>query len=138
MRRAEWLPRLTAYLSSIRSKPFHPVTHNCAVFTLGVIEAVRGIAPDAVLCGIGLELPQTEAGVRRLLLEQGDMRGVAERFFGCPPDAAVLNARRGDIALMDGKDGDTLGVVDNGAVVILTAKGLERHPIMRARGFWKL
>lgn len=138
MRQAEWLGRLTAYLTAVRSKPFHPVDHNCAVFILGVIEAVRGLKAEQLLIGVGLCLPDTEFGVKRMLVEHGDMRGIAEKFFGCPPRKDILNAARGDIVLMDGTDGDTLGVVDNGAAVILTANGLERHPIMQARGFWKL
>lgn len=139
MRHPEWGRRLTEYLHTIRQTPYDPVKHNCGCFALGVIEAVRGQPPSETLSALGIEaMPETDIGVKRLLIERGDMRNLASEFFGYPPSKGVLSANRGDIVVMPGEGGDTLGVVDNGAALVLTSAGLERHPIRDALGYWNV
>lgn len=139
MRHAEWGKRLTAYLHGIRATPYDPVKHNCGCFALGVIESVRGQPPGETLATLGLDaMPDTEIGVKRLLVERGDMGRIAAAFFGREPSTDVLSAQRGDIAVLPGETGDSLGVVENGAVLVLTSGGLERHSIREAMGYWNV
>ena len=135
MRHPEWPARLAAYLADVQQKPYHPVTHNCAIFALGALEAVTG-RERADLMG-GLELPESEFGVARVLAECGGVRGVATRAIG-EMHAATLTAQRGDVALLDGDGGQTMGVVENGAVVVVTPQGLVRHPLKAMLGFWRV
>lgn len=137
MRHPEWPERLTAYLSEIRSRPYHPVTHNCALFALGALQAVTGRPAQEFLQAAAMDLPDTEMGVKRAIVENGDMRAIASRALG-PISKATLNARRGDIALMEGDGGDTLAIVENGAALVLTPQGIQRHPLTEALGYWNV
>lgn len=134
----DWLERITEYLDGIVGIPYDPVTHNCATFTLGAIEAVTGETVVSVLKRLAIKLPTNELGVTRLLTERGGMRGIACEAFGGEPDPAFLQARRGDIALFDGTDGDTLGVVESGGAICVTPEGLWRFDLSESKGFWRL
>lgn len=139
MRHPDWLPRLHVYLDGARAWQFDPVRANCGIFTLGVIEAVTCKAPAAVLEQLGLEMPDSEIGVARVLADFDGMRGLAEAYFGEPARLDILNAQRGDIAILKGDDGDTLGVVEGaGVVCISSAHGIGRFPLTEAQGFWSL
>lgn len=137
-RRPDWLDRLTVYLDEISGVPYDAVQHNCATFALGVVEAVTGELVADVLARLEITLPTSELGVARLLTDRGGMRGIACAAFGCEPEPGILSARRGDIALFEGIDGDTLGVVENGGAICLTPEGLWRFEISEARGFWRV
>lgn len=136
----DWVERLTAYLEQLRTQPFHPVSNNCALFARGAIEAITGADAITVL---KLEMPLTEIGAARVLLEQGGIRGLAEKFFGMPADPAILQARRGDLAIapadvLVGEDRETIGVVESGGILTVTPSGLWHMPLMHATGFWRL
>lgn len=134
----DWLERLTVYLETVRAQSYHRVDHNCGSFILGVIEAVTGETADEVLSRLDLEMPDSEFGVARVLAERGDMQGLCEAYFGQAADPAKLCARRGDIVLFDGEDGDAIGVMENGGALVLTETGLWHRPLIEARGFWRL
>lgn len=139
MRRQDWLDRLQAYLHSTREWHFDPVRANCAVFAMGVIEAVQGEPAAAVLERLQVDLPDTEMGVARVLASFGGVRGMAEAYCGAPARTDVLNAQRGDLAVLDGDGGDTLGVVEGGGVICVSSKaGISRFPLTDAKGFWRL
>lgn len=137
MRHPDWAERLTAYLDSIRTTPYHPVTHNCGEFALGVVEAVTAESRESILQRAGVTMPDTEFGVTRVLAECGGMSGIVCRVFGEPSDRTLL-AKRGDLAIMDGVGGHTVGVIENGAVLGITPKGVERHPLRQALAFWSI
>lgn len=136
MRARGWEQRLNAYLDGILRARFDRVSFNCAHFILGVVAAVENVEPRLVLERLSAAFPDTEFGVARFLKERGDMGGVAEQYFGRPMNTAMLCARRGDIVLLKGRDGDTLGVVTAGGIVYLTDAGLWTCPITEGLGFW--
>jgi hypothetical protein len=138
MRRKDWLKRLNSFLTQTSKEPYHQTTHNCAHFALGAIEAVTGEIPASVLHRLGIELPSSEIGVTRLLIERGGMRGIAETFFGGEANPCRALAQRGDIAVCDGQDGEVLGVVENCGVICLTPDGLSRFRLSEIKGFWPL
>lgn len=131
-----WEERLNLFLDRNLRVKFDRVQFNCAHFILGVVAAVENIEPRAVLERLDAAFPDTDFGVTRFLKERGDMRGVAERYFGRPMSTAMLCARRGDIALLKGTEGDTLGVVTAGGIVYLTESGLWTCPVTEGLGFW--
>lgn len=138
MRLLDWTERLHACLDARARMPYDPVANNCAMLVLAVIEAVTGITPAEVLAVAGVEMPGTTIGIARVLAEHGGMCGLAEVYFGKTPDPAILCAGRGDLALLDGNEGEVLGVVVNGGVIALTPKGLGTFPLTEAKGFWRL
>lgn len=139
MRRADGIDRLAAYCAAIAGKPFHQTAHNCAIFVLGALEALTTITREEVLARIGVaEIPDTQVGVLRVLAERGGMRGLAEAFFGSPPLPPSICARRGDIAILDGDEGEVLGVVEVNGIIILSPLGLDRAPTSSMKGYWSL
>lgn len=132
----DWAERLAAYLTYVARQPWHPTGWNCAAFAIGALAAQTGAAEREVLTLAGFScLPDTEMGVKRALLERGGMRGIAVAFFKAEPKADRA-AQRGDLALLDGEDGEVLGVVDSGGVVCLTREGLWRFPLRDIKGYW--
>lgn len=137
MKRAPgWEERLNAFLDGALRAKFDRVRFNCAHFILGVVVAVEGVEPKVVLERLNAAFPDTDFGVTRFLRERGDMRGVAEQYFGRPMNTAMLCACRGDIALLKGNDGDALGVVTAGGIVYLSETGLWTCPLTDGLGFW--
>jgi hypothetical protein len=138
MRPNDWCERLDAYLHGILRKPFDKVEYNCGHFIVGAISAVSGKSVSEVLVGASITMPGTELGVVRVLHERGDMKGIARDYFGCEPETAMLLARRGDVALIRGDDGDALGVVDAAGVVAISPTGLVTFKLSDSLGFWKV
>ncbi len=135
--RAEGLARLRAYLETAAAWRFDPVTAHCAHFILGAIEAMTGERAQDVLSRLGIELPENAIGVARVLREHNGMRGIAESYFGAPARVDVLNARHGDIAVLEGDEGETLGIVEGGGVLCVSGTtGLTRTALDEASGFW--
>lgn len=137
----DWEARLLSFLYGVRQQPYDPVAHNCAIFIRGVILAVTG---EDAAARLGLELPDSEAGVVRVLARLGGMRGMAEKFFGVPA-GPVLCARRGDIVIARGEllvpgteDRETLGVAEGGGALCLTPQGLWRFNLADCLGAWSL
>lgn len=137
MRSPQWERRLADYLDGLVSVPFDPVSHNCAVFALGVVEAVTEQTADEVLAVVGVKMPQSEIDVGRILVECSGVTGIASRLLG-DIRQDIGFARRGDIVLFDGIDGDTLGVVEVAGAICLTPSGLRRFPMSEAKGYWSL
>lgn len=138
-RAPDWLPRLNAWLAAEHARRFDPVRAHCAHFVLGALEALTGVKPDEILAQLQIELPDTEEGVRALLAERGGMRGLGLALFGPDLRADGLNARRGDIAILDGDHGETLGVVEGGGVLCAASDtGLARFSLGEIKGYWSL
>lgn len=139
MRAHGWSQRLRVWLESAREWRFDAVQAHCAHFILGALAALTSESQADILLRLGVELPDTEAGVKRVLVERGGMRGLAESYFGCPARTDILNAREGDIAVLEGDDGETLGLVEGGGVLCVQATaGLARFPLSACTGCWRL
>ncbi len=134
------IERLQQHLAAIHALPYDIVQNNCGTFILGALAAFTGQTIEQILARAGVdELPRTERDVARFVIENKDMAGVAARYFGCDPNPAMLQAHRGDIALMPGDDGnDSLGVVEGGGIIHLGVDGLQRSSLTVGRGFWRV
>lgn len=130
----DWEARFYAYLQEVRARPYDPVAHNCAHYILGAVSAITG---DDAAARLGIQLPATELGVARLLVERRGMRGIAEDYFGCAA-AAPLLGRRGDVGITTGEDGEVLGVFDSDGLICLTHEGLWRFSMQECLGSWRL
>lgn len=134
-----WEGRLRLFLNQAASWKFDPVRAHCAHFILGVLEAITERRAAQICDELELELPHDEAGVDTLLLARGGMRGIAKAYFGAEPRTDMLNAREGDIAVLDGERGETLGIVEGGGVLCVASdQGLMRIWLHQAKGFWVL
>lgn len=129
MRRADWAKRLFDYLEAVRSKPFSITTHNCALFVAGAIQAMRDTDPVAEL-GIKLESERDVVNA----LARGGVRGLATEYLGemRPP----LKARRGDVVIKAGTDGETLGVCAGTHALFLCSDGLQTRDLAECEGCW--
>lgn len=137
-RRSDAIERLEKYLTRISALKYDPVQHNCGTFVLGALEVMTTDSVEMILARVGVDVPVSKLGVSRVLAECGGVRGLATRCFGGPGSAAVLCARRGDVAVLDGDDGECLGVVEVGGVICLAPEGLRRFPLSNAKGYWPL
>lgn len=138
-RRQDWAERLAAFLNSEREIPFDPVSHNCITFGLGVIEAITGEAAADIVARLGEAMPESEMDVARILVAHNGVAGLAAECFEADPmTEGFLLAVRGDLVVMKGVDGDTIGVVENGGVMALTNSGLQRFGVDVVTGFWHL
>jgi len=137
--RPERLLLLREWLEIASQWRFDPVQAHCAHFILGALEATTGEPAAGILARLDLALPDSDVGVKRVLINRGGMRGIAESYFGCPARIDILNACEGDIVVLDGDEGETLGLVEGGGVLCVTSTtGLGRFPLSAAKGFWRL
>lgn len=143
MRYPDWEERLHMYLARVRARGWDAVGHNCALFALGAMQAIR---PDAGerFAQLAIDtLPASPLAAARILLERGGVRGLAQAFFGTEL-RPVLHAGRGDVVLADGDqviegsdDGESLGIFDGSQALFVGAGGLQRFPLTACKGCWK-
>jgi hypothetical protein len=142
-RHPDWEPRLHAYLAHERARPWDAVAHNCALFALGAMKAIL-VDADARFERLEIgDLPTSQLGAARILVERGGVRGMAVAFFGTealPP----LHARRGDVVIADGNllvdgsvDGESLGIFDGSQALFVGPSGLQRFGLETCKGCWR-
>lgn len=132
MRRRDWLPRLLEYVESVRASPYHPVTHNCALFVAGAIRAMRDDDPVKQL---GVEL-RSVGDIDATLERYGGVRGVCDTYLG--PARAPLLASRGDVVVKKGLGGDTLGLCMGPHALFLSEDGLQARDLAECENCWRV
>lgn len=130
MRRDDRVKKLAEYVAQIRSMPFDPVKHNCALFVAGAITAATGKSPVADM-GITLK---SQRDVLDVLARFGGVRGLASHYLG--DMRAPLQARRGDVVIKPGIDGETLGVCMGDHAMFLGPDGLQVRQLSECSGSW--
>lgn len=118
-RRPDWRGRLATYLAGLAGAPFRPGHHDCALFAAGAVEAMTGADLAADYRGTYRTI---KAG-RDALAAVGYASHVALVADYCPEVPAAL-AQVGDLAALPGDGGDALGIIQGGAVYVLTPSGL--------------
>ena len=131
MRREDWTSRLHGYIEATRHQPYDPVKHNCALFAAGAVKAVLGADPQAEL---GLN-PKSLREVLEVLNAHGGVKGLATKYLGHEMRAPLM-ARRGDVVVRPGTDGDTLGICMGDHALFLTVDGLQPRPLKECDGCW--
>lgn len=124
----DWLPRLAAYIASVRGAPFAYGSFDCALFAAGAVEAMTGVDLSEGLRGKYTTAPDGAIALAR----QG---------FMSPVDLAATHFARvtaaqlqvGDIAVVDTPDGPALGVVQGGYIYVAAPTGLGIKSLLDAR-----
>lgn len=132
MRPQDWPARLQEYVEQVRSRPFDPVSHNCALFAAGAIAAITGRDPVSEL-DITLT---SEADVEAVLKAHGGVRGLAVEYLG--DIQPRLRARRGDVVIKPGEQGETLGICMGDHALFLGPDGLQARQLSECEGCWRV
>lgn len=114
----DWQQRLTAYLHGIARLPLEYGRHDCALFAAGAVLAMTGVDFAADWRG----RYTTRRGGLRIMRRSGYHDHVAFVRATFPP-VAVAMALPGDLAVLDGADGPSLGVVQGPSVYVLHPAG---------------
>jgi hypothetical protein len=118
-RRADWRPRLVAWLTEVTDRPFAYGSHDCALFAAGAVEAMTGDDLAAEYRGAY----QSLKGGLKLLGKDGMADHVAvlrARFEEIPPAFAAV----GDIAVIGEVGTPALGIFEGEHVVVLRDTGI--------------
>jgi hypothetical protein len=122
-----WQGRLVEYLVRARRTPFKEGQHDCALFAAGAVAAMTGT--DIAQGWRGRY--RTTAGGMRVLRREGfsdHVALVAHHFAEVP----VVQARPGDIAVVNSPDGAALGVVQGEFIYVLRPTGFGLVGLMDA------
>jgi hypothetical protein len=127
MRLPDWKSRLTAYLAAKAPLLIEPGVHDCALFPAGAVEAMTGVDLAAEWRG---RYTTFEEGFKALnaagYLDHIDL--VARHF----EEIAPAFAWAGDLAVVDGPLGPSLGVVQGEGVYVLTGTRMGLLPLTHA------
>lgn len=120
MRRADWRERLRSYVDDCRRRPLREGTHDCALFAAGAVHAMTGVDHAEGFRGAYASLA---GGLRRVrkagYIDHVDM--VAALY---PEIRPAILAQVGDIAVVEGEGGPSLGIVGGPRVFVLRPAGL--------------
>ena len=134
VRLRDWAPRLLAYIQRSRSRSFAYGHLDCALFAAGAVEAMTGVDHAARY------RPYTSlADGLKLLRAEGYADHVAP-FRELLPAISVARARHGDLAVIDGPIGRSLGVIQGASIYALTETetALALVPLSEAREVLKV
>lgn len=123
IRRPDWRARLAEWLVAEATRPFEYGKSDCALFSAGAVEAMTGIDLAADWRGHYTTL----RGGLRVLRRAGYHDHIALTAAHLP-EVAPGRAQVGDIAVVDGDDGPSLGVVNGAWVAVRTMSGLGHVP----------
>ncbi|MNM58963.1 hypothetical protein D3C81_702060 [compost metagenome] len=128
----DWPERLAAFIEARRERAFSWGDSDCALFVCDGVRAITGVDPGARWRG----LYQSEKGARRLMRDNGGVRGLAELAFGKPMPPAL--AGRGDAVLVDTPTGEALALCLGDRLAAQGAEGIEYLPPSVGKAAWKI
>lgn len=131
MKRPDWLERLAGVISDHETRPFAWGRADCCLFVARAIDAMTDSDLEAQLA----PLYQDEPGALRLIADSGSLEAAVSRFLGEPIEAF---ANRGDAVLIDGGEGDAVGICVGLYVVAMGPEGLHRVPRSEIRKVWQV
>lgn len=131
-RRPDWPQVLSRYLEESRAKPFAWGEHDCALFVARWVDRVTGSDIERKF----RDVYRSAEGAAEIIDHYGGLSGIATHYLGEPVE--INFARRGDVALFDGRHGDTLGLVIGLEVVAPGAAGWVARPVFGCRSAWRV
>ncbi|WP_428309245.1 DUF6950 family protein [Hydrocarboniphaga sp.] len=131
-RTSDWLEQLHSYIEAQRLRRYHAVRNNCCTFVAGGILAMTGadVARQQNWSARSLR------AVAELLERQGGVRGMATAVLGEP--RPPLLARRGDVVLFAGVDGEAIALCVDSDAVMVTRDGLARLALTDCIASWQV
>ena len=106
-RKADWIDRLVAYLESVNRTPFEWGKHDCFLFCMGAVDAMRG---NKKLYKHFAGRCFSENDVAKLCKEEGYKSAIDFMTKNFPPRESKFQIQRGDIVAFDGDQGLTFGI----------------------------
>lgn len=138
-RRSTWEADLSAYIASVRSRPFAFGEHDCGLFAAGAVLAITGDDPAAPFRG----QYSTELGCAKALKKfgAGDLKSTLGALFD---DRPIGRLQRGDLVW----NGEAVGVCMGDYALFVgraetveaeeVAEGLIRIPRAEWAGGWRV
>lgn len=124
--------RLQAFIDSRRDRPFAWGSHDCALFAADWVESVTGSDPADGIRG----RYQTALGAGRVIKREGGLEAIANSRLGERVEPKL--AQRGDVVLLEGSHGPTLGVCLGVDAAAPGEDGLMLVPMNRAQAAWRV
>jgi hypothetical protein len=131
VRRQDWPLRLEEEIEKARSRKFSWGTHDCALWTAGVVAAITGVDYASAWRG----QYTSEFGALKAIAKNGyeGLDEVVTKALGEPVN--TLTAQRGDVVLFDG----ALGVCTGSSAAFVTVDdGLTFVPIKQCSMAWSV
>lgn len=130
-----WPEAFAAALKRAQKEPFRWGQNDCCLFAAYCIESITGCDLAVAFRGYQTRDEATEilanfGGIYRLASNVARLHGIPE----LPP----LQARRGDICLLNSEHGEMLGVCIGDKIVAPGAEGLVSYPILKGRRTWRI
>lgn len=132
MRYENWVERLYSFVDEMSDKPFAWGEHDCCLFAAGAIFAITGHDYAFGLRGTY----STEKEAYHLIKKMGGIKSIVGKALG--DEIKPLMAQRGDLVLIDGEHGDTLGICLGASCVAPGEFGLTYLPFNRAISAWRV
>jgi len=132
-RLVDWPTRLNDHIEEWRHKKFEWGKADCALFCLYAEKAICGSSRFDDFIG----KYRSAAGSAKALLKIG-AGDLAASVGARLREIKVLEAQRGDVALIDTPDGDALSLVVGDKVAAMGKDGLVFLPLMSAKKAWKV
>lgn len=123
--------RLQAFIESRRDTAFAWGSHDCALFAADWVASVTGKDPADGIRG----RYQTALGAGRVIKREGGLEAIADSRLGERVEPKL--AQRGDVVLLDGSHGPTLGVCLGVEAAAPGEDGLMLVPMSRALACWR-
>lgn len=123
--------RLQAFIESRRETPFAWGSHDCALFAADWVASATGTDPAQGLRG----RYRTARGAARLIKREGGLEAIADSRLGERIEPKL--AQRGDVVLLEGSHGPTLGVCLGVDAAAPGEDGLMLVPMHNALAAWR-
>lgn len=121
-RKADWIDRLVGYLESVNRTPFEWGKHDCFLFCMGAVDAMRG---NRVLHKRFVGRYAAESDIAAVCKEEGYASPVAFVADQFPKRDSMFNIQRGDIVVFDGDQGVTFGIWQGQRIYAAGLDGLQ-------------
>ena len=132
----DWERRLIDITEKSRKKPFVRGKRDCGLWVCDVIKTITGVDLGVDYRGVYKNLDGAKLALKR---DGGSLYHATIKKLGLPMNN-VNFAQRGDLVMLRGDEGLSLGIVDNSGAKILgyNHTGLLSHPLSRAIKAWKI
>lgn len=119
MRRADWLERLAGVIADHTSRPFAWGRNDCCLFVARAVDAMTDTDLETRLS----VRYSDERGALRMIADAGSLEAACSEFLG---ESCEDFASRGDAVLIDGGEGDAVGICIGMHVVAMGPQGLQK------------